>query len=555
MLLFMKRLVTFGLAFAVLLAGCSKVGTTGAGGRHEWTHPGVFTYGENQNPHTLNPVVGADATAGDLSMYIFSYAVRYDQNANPVPDALSEIPTLANGDVSPDGLTLKYKLRHNITFQDGVPLTCKDLKFTWQVVMNPHTNVVATDGYRDIKDIDCSNPYVAVIHMKRLYAPYLQQLWGVNGNAPILPEHLLAKYNDNKGSINTAPYNSLPIGSGPFQVVKWNRDSDVDMVAYPKYFLGAPKLKQVIFKIVPDANTLLTLLQTHAIDMLARGTGLHWPDYQRLASDPANGLTAIRVNSFLFTHIDFNLQHAPLSDPAVRRALAYGTNRKQIIDDIFHGSAYPAETDQHPTLSWASTTDLTHYPFDPDKARKILDDAGWKVGPDGVRVKNGQRLEFSISTQTESNAGIAEQTVLQREWRDIGVQADVKNYPTAAMFQNGSTGILEGGHYDVALYSWVAAADPDDSALYASHNFGPRGQNTLFWKNAKVDVAEADALGTIDQARRKADYKIIQQQMTQDVPTIVLFFLREPYVYNTDLKNFKPSPVISAFWDPWEYEI
>ena len=125
--------------------------------------------------------------------------------AHPVPDALREIPTVANGDVSKDGLTLKYKLRPNIKWQDGPPLTCDDLKFTWQVVMNPHNNVVTTDGYKDIGSIDCSDPTLAVVHMKKLYAPFLQQLWSENGNAPILPKHLLAKYNDDKGSFNTAP--------------------------------------------------------------------------------------------------------------------------------------------------------------------------------------------------------------------------------------------------------------------------------------------------------------------------------------------------------------
>ena len=161
-------------------------------------------------------------------MFIFSWAIRDDSKARPVPDALREIPTVANGNVSKDGLRLTYKLRPNIKWQDGVPLTCNDLKFTWQVVMNPHNNVVTTDGYKSIGSIDCSNPLVAVIHMKKLYAPYLQQLWSVNGNAPILPEHILAKYNDDKGSFNTAPYNSLPIRSGPFKVVAWNRSQDCE---------------------------------------------------------------------------------------------------------------------------------------------------------------------------------------------------------------------------------------------------------------------------------------------------------------------------------------
>jgi len=165
-------------------------------------------------------------------------------------------------------------------------------------------------------------------------------------------------------------------------------------------------------------------------------------------------------------------------------------------------------------------------------------------------------LEFNLSTQTESTYGKAIQTLLQREWRDVGVQVDVKNAPTSEFFDNSpSTGILQGGHYDAAIFAWVAAADPDDSPLYTTKNFAPGGQNNLFWSNPKVDAAAADALQTIDTNRRKADYKIIQQQMAIDVPTIILYFWKDIYVYNSDLKGFTPSPVISAFWDPWEYSI
>ncbi|MDQ2992547.1 MAG: peptide ABC transporter substrate-binding protein, partial [Candidatus Eremiobacteraeota bacterium] len=353
----------------------------------------------------------------------------------------------------------------------------------------------------------------------------------------------------------TAPYNAMPIGSGPFKVVEWTRGTLVRMEAYPKYFRGAPKLKEVIFKIMPDENTEFTQLQTHEIDMLARGTGVNWPRYEALAADPKNGLTAIRVDSFLFDHIDFNLKKTLFQDVNVRRAIAYATDRQDIIDKIYHGSGVLADTDQHPTLSWAFNPNTVKYPYDLAKARAMLDADGWKVGPDGVRVKAGRRLEFDLSTQTESTNGRLLQTYLQRDWREVGVQADVKNYPTATMFQNGPAGVLEGGHYDVALYAWVAAADPDDSALYAIHNFGPIGQNTLFWNNPKADKAMADALATLDRTRRKADYAIVQEQLALDVPTIFISWRKEPYVYNTDLKGYTPSPVISSFWNPWEYSI
>lgn len=553
-----KRFCVAGaIALSLATGGCTKVssGGSGAGGAHTWTEPGVLRFSEATDPKNLNPVLASASPTLDLSMFIYSWTIRYDENARPVPDALREVPTIANGDVSKDGLTLKYKLRPNIKWQDGVSLTCADLKFTWQVVMNPHNNVVTTDGYKSIGSIDCSNPAVAVIHMKKLYAPYLQQLWSVNGNAPILPAHILAKYNDDKGSFNTAPYNSLPIGSGPFKVVAWDRGQDVRMVANPDFYLGKPKLNEIIYKILPDENTEETQLQTHEMDMLSIGSAMKWPQYAALAADPANGLVAIRNNSYIFSHVDFNLRHPVVGDRNVRIAIAYATNRAEIIAKIMHGSAIPSETDQHPLLSWAYTTDITHYPYDPARARAILDADGWKVGPDGIRVKNGQRLEFQLSTQTESNYGKALQTFLQGEWREVGAQADIKNYPSDQFFDNSTNGTLQGGHYDAAGFSWAGAADPDDSAIYSGDNLAPHGQNAMFWNNRIATNAMNDALQTIDQARRKRDYAIVQQQLSYDVPTIIINFARVPFVYNSDLKGFDPSPVISPFWDPWNYSI
>ena len=144
---------------------------------------------------------------------------------------------------------------------------------------------------------------------------------------------------------------------------------------------------------------------------------------------------------------------------------------------------------------------------------------------------------------------------MQREWRDVGVQADVKNYPSSQFFDNSSNGVVEGGNYDVALFSWTGAADPDDSAIYSADNMAPHGQNAMHWNNARATAAMNDALQTIDRRRRKRDYVVVQQQMALDVPTIVIDFVRTPFVYNSDLKGFDPSPVITAFWDPWNYSI
>ncbi|HZZ00029.1 MAG TPA: ABC transporter substrate-binding protein, partial [Candidatus Baltobacteraceae bacterium] len=330
---------------------------------------------------------------------------------------------------------------------------------------------------------------------------------------------------------------------------------EVRMEVNPDFYLGRPKLNEVVYKILPDENTALTQLQTHEIDLIGLGTALKWPEYAQLAGDPKNGIVATRSDDFKWTHIDFNLKQPIVSDVQVRRALAYATDKNEIVQKIAHGSAIPADTDQQPHYSWAYTNDIVHYPYDVAKAKQLLEADGWKVGPDGIRVKNGQRLEFTMSTQTESTNGKTIQTVLQRQWREVGAQADIKNYPSAEFFDNSTNGILQGGHYDVAGFSWAGAADPDDSAIYSGDNLAPGGQNAMFWNNRLATDAMNDALKTVDQARRKKDYLIVQQQLALDVPTIILYFTRTPYVYNIDFKGFNPSPVISAYWDPWNYSI
>ncbi len=245
-------------------------------------------------------------------------------------------------------------------------------------------------------------------------------------------------------------------------------------------------------------------------------------------------MRAIRVDAFAFSHVDFNLPHPIVSDIKVRRALAYATNRKEIIDKVAHGSAIAAETDQQPKYSWAYTADIAHYPYDPAKARGALDADGWKVGPDGIRVKNGQRLEFTLSTQTESINGKANQTIVQRAWRDVGVQADIKNYPTSQFFDNSTKGILQGGHYDVALFCWVGGG----RSRRQRHLLGRQPGAA----RSKRDVLEQPCGDRCHERRTQDDRLAAAQarllhraeQLAIDVPTIILYFRRSRYVYNTD---------------------
>jgi peptide/nickel transport system substrate-binding protein len=555
LLLDRPRRLAAGFAMIALLCACTRSGDGSASGgaaANSWTVPGRLVMATAADPKNLNPMIDSSQPTLELSMFVFSYAVRYDEHSRPVPDALSEIPTIANGDVSRDGLTLRYKLRHNILFHDGVPLTCRDLRFTWQAVMNPHNNVQTTTGYDQIKDVDCRDPYVAVVHMKHVYAPYLQQLWGVNGNAPILPEHLLAKYNDAKGSFNTAPFQTAPVGSGPFRFVVWDRGSDVKLAAFDQYFLGKPGLREVIYKVIPDGNTLVTQLKTHEIDLGFNLSATTWDSERNIP-----GTVATSPVVYSWTHIDFNLRRPLFADVAVRRALTYALDRPTLLDKVQHGLGALADTFINPVLSPTyANPDVMRYPYDPVKARALLDADGWKVGPDGIRTKNGARLAFTFSTQVESTGGVALEAQAQSYWHAIGADVTIKNYPTSQFFANDLSGILTSGKYDVATYAWAGAADIDQSAIYSGDYLAPKGQNFIYWRNALATAKMTDANNTVDEARRIADYRVVQAEFAKDDPSIIMWFRKEPIVYNSDLKGITETPVITPpFWNTWAYHI
>jgi peptide/nickel transport system substrate-binding protein len=541
-----------GALVALAFSACTKVGDTGpTAAGSAGSHPDRLIISAAADPRNLNPAFASAQPVLELSAFLFSYTVRYDDHARPVPDAVSEIPTLGNGDVSADGLTLKYKLRHGIKWHDGIgELTCKDLRFTWQVMINPKNNVNTTDGWNDIRDVDCRDPYVAVVHMKRVYAPFLQQLWSVNGNGPIMPEHLLGKLNDDNGSLNTAAYNSAPIGSGPYKFVSWTRGTEVRMAANPDYFLGKPKIAEVVYKIIPDQNTLATQLQTHEVDI---GWNLSSDSYETLKNLP--GSTTITPVVYVYSHVDFNLRRPLFADVRVRRALTYAIDRPTMLRKVRHGLGELSDSFLDPTLyPFAQTSRLVRYPFNVAKAKQLLDAAGWVVGPDGIRVKHGQRLAFEISTQVESTAGRAQEAQIQTYWHAVGAAVEIKNYPTSSFFDNTSAGVLQGGKYDVALFQWSGAADIDSSSVYSGHNFAPHGQNALFWNNPVATKAMDDANATVDERKRIADYVIVQHEFTNDDPSIIMWFTKEVITYPKALQNFTATPVIlTPFWNPWTY--
>jgi len=256
-----------------------------------------------------------------------------------------------------------------------------------------------------------------------------------------------------------------------------------------------------------------------------------------------------------YGQLAFNLTNPILADVSVRRALWYATNNADVVRDVTHGVNQTAYTDQ-PSFSWAYNPNTAHYPYDPPKAEALLDAAGWKSGIDGFRSKNGQRLTLVIAGVSGSAVSDALDVLLQRQWRNVGVDLQIKTYTSSLYLASyGAGGIVQTGKFDVASFSWINGTDPDDSTQFTCDQVPPAGQNVYHFCDPELDAAERVAVSSYDRAVRKRAYDRIQSILADRVPFIVNWFSRRIAVYNTDLQNYRPAHAVSSFWNTYEWDI
>lgn len=521
--------------------------TAGAGARHPWTHPHQLRIVDLADPDTLVPLISTAQVTTDLSMFWAGYLFNWSDRNEFVPELATEVPTLKNHGIAPDGKTITYRLRAGVKWHDGAPFGADDVIFSWHAVMNPKNNVGSRSGYELIERIEKKDATTIVVHLKAPWSPFIASFFTMSSTAySILPAHILAKY----GDINHVPYNEKPIGTGPFKIVDWQHATRIRFVANPDYWRGRPRLEGVEYRPIPDQNTILTQLRTHEADMDYNAATAQIAELRKIDGDHVD---LVPYNAYV--QLAINLRNPILAELPVRAALAYATDRQAIIEKVTHGVEILGEGDQPPYLGWGDQA-LSPAPFDPARARRILDAAGWKTGNDGIRSKAGKRLSLTFATTTGSATGNAVAVLLQRWWRDVGIDLSVKTYASAVFFASyGAGGIVQTAKFDVGSYSWYSGVDPDDSTLFMCDQFPPAGQNVYGFCNRELDAAERAAIRSYDRAVRKRAYDTIESILVRDRPFVNLWFVRRISVYNTDLQNFKPAHAATPFWNTWEYDI
>lgn len=532
---------------AASLTACSRLSSNSphAGAvAHAGTVHGVLRIGDMRQPDNLNPMLSFGQIATDLSMLWAAYLFRWSDRNELVPELATQVPTLHNGGISADGLTITYRLRRGVRWQDGAPFTADDVIFTWQQVMNPRNNIQSRVGYDAIDWIKKVGNLTLVVHLKKRFAPFVETFFTpADATYCILPRHLLSGSPD----INHAAYNNLPIGTGPFRVVEDDKVSEIRMEANPGYWRGPPRLREVVYRILPDDDTIGTQFQTHEIDLRIGA-----PAAQAAALRAQPGIVVYAVPFTAFESLDFNTSHAVVSDARVRQALHYALDVRRMGAALTRGQYLASGSDQPPFL-WAHNPEVMGYPYDPSRASRLLDEAEWKLGSDGVRAKNGQRLELNMVSATGSTLASAIDVLVQHDWKKVGVAVNIKQYPTDLL--GGPDGIYRTGKFDLFFDSWSNGTDPDDSQIFMCDEQPPEGTNYFHFCNRSLDAAENVALTEYSLSKRKAAYARIQEILAEQDPIIVLWFDVRQDIASADLRGYKPAHAVTTFWNPWEWSI
>ncbi len=495
-------------------------------------------------PLTLNPILLTTAQDDEVFALFSDLLVVSDDRGGISPQLAARVPTLQNGDISKDGLSIAYHLRHGVKWHDGVPFTSKDVRFSWEAVMNPRNNVASRTGYDLVQRVELPDDYTAIFRLKRRYAPAVLSLFGGGSNCRLIPEHLLGK----ESSLNQVDFNQHPVGTGPFKVVSWKRGQSLELAANDDYFLGKPKLSRIVVQFVPSSTTAGIMLRTHETD-LAR---LDSATYREVRDDP--GIRVVLTPQFAFIALQLNVSRPALHDVRVRRALAYAIDRASIVEKDTFGTGQVADGDLGP-ISWAHSDEVTHYPFDPAKAKALLDEAGWKTGPDGIRQKDRKRLELEMVEATGGTTGHNEDVQVQQMLHDVGIVLTIKGYAPSLVFAPASQGgVLPSGNYDAYISGWIGGADPDNASNFTCAAISPAGQNSMRYCSRTLDAAESEALGTYDLAARKRAYAEIERILSEDLPMIFLYWPKGRFGMNRALRGFATNGV-TVTWNAYAWSL
>jgi peptide/nickel transport system substrate-binding protein len=456
---------------------------------------------------------------------------------------VSEMPTVANGDISKDGLSYTFKLRPGLKWSDGQPLDARDVDYSWKEWLIKDLIIYQNAGLTSIASSTVSPDNLSItFKLKTRNAAFVAD-WADEYQP--LPAHVFQSMTAKQ--INASPQAFKPtVVSGPFMIQSRKAGDNITEVPNSNYYKpGLPYLGKLIFRIIPDQTAIANALQAHEIDASWFLSSTLTSTYKSIS-----GYTYVAGISPNIEQGLLNEKNPILKDVRVRQALEYGLNRQAMVTDVWHGAAVLQAADITPGVLGFNAS-LKPYPFDPVMAGKLLDAAGWKLGSDNRRYKNGKLLSLRYSTTARNPWRAQDELIALQNYQDIGIQLQIVNYPSDTYF--GS--ILPGGNYDIGEFENNFLYDPDPTmySSFQSQQTPPHGSNWGWYQNSAYDkLLVTEELAT-DTPTRVTAIKAAEQLMYNDMPSLWYYDPANLYEYSNHLHNYLPGPISGETWntDSW----
>jgi peptide/nickel transport system substrate-binding protein len=523
----------------MLLSACggptSSTGTTPTTGGGTPVKGGTWVDDLFEEPDSLIPNASNETFAAMMDYGLYAAMLYTTPGGTVMPGLVTSVPSVTNGGISTDLKTWKFTFRSGLKWSDGQTLDARDMDFTWKLWANPKFGSINTIAVSDITSADVSSDNLTItFHLKTGLVSFYTYF--TDGYFGPMPMHHYATMDP--AAILKSPDNLNPsVVSGPFMMSESKPTDHYTMVRNPNYYQaaqGLPYLDKVVWRIVPNQNTILTDLQAGTPDSswfldVSKAISYQSLSNYKVVADPHN-------ENFEALYFDFH-NKILANNPEIRKAMSMAVDQTTLIQVARRGLAGAACTD-HPAQMVPGHFTGTCPKFDLAAANALLDSNGWTKGADGYRSKNGQRLEFQYSTTAGNLWRSDDQLINQQNFKAIGIKLDIQDYPASTLF---GTFLTDGkpGVYDIVEYETGVGVDPDDASLLQCNNPG----NTTYYCNPALDALYKVEQGTADPTARQAAFDKIHQIYLTDNPFIVEFTAPDVAVHKNGTEGYAPGLV------------
>lgn len=434
-------------------------------------------------------------------------------------------PVLADSyEPSEDGLTYTFKLKSDVTFHNGDAFTSADVLYTYNWIMDEANASTRLANFELVESVEAPDDTTVVITLKEADVTFMVNV----ATTLIQPEAYHTETGENDFKVK-------PVGTGPFMLGELNPQSRVRLDAYEGYYRGKPHLDSFQVDVVPEAAGRMSALESGQADNSI--WGLNAEDNTTLKE--SGNFTVFETQQVATNHFPLNNEHPFLKEKEVRQALLWAIDRQSFADEIFLGQAVVATANLSPAIEKYYNADVVQYGYDPEKAKELLEGAGWVEGSDGIREKDGVRAAFTLMVFQGDTQRRPEAEVAQQWWSEIGVEVELQEGITSEIL-----GGLREGEYDAGLFNWVyggSNGDPDsrDTLMTGGAN------NFFMWSNEEVDQLLTDGIRELDEEARIEMYKRVQEIVAEEVPFLFLLNLQNITFYNNRVKGL-PEEVLQA---------